>query len=104
MYKPVSAFPVHHADNRFFGAQNELIGRRRSHDILDEEGDSQQMGKPVGGDAAKGKNTYPAVFGLARSKEIQNGLVEMALESLKPFDHRADPLRQIAGYIIERKK
>lgn len=75
-----------------------------SDDILDEEGDSTQMGKPVGGDAARGKRTYPAVFGLARSKEIQDGLIDMAIESLKAFDHRADPLRQIAEYIIARKK
>ena len=75
-----------------------------SDDILDIEGDSEKLGKAVGGDARKGKNTYPALVGLQRSKEIRIELIEAAVESLEPFDHRADPLRRIAGYIIERKK
>jgi len=73
-------------------------------DILDIEGDSQELGKGVGGDARQKKITYPSVFGLRRSKEIQRDMVEQAIESLKPFDHRADPLRHIAQYIVERKK
>jgi len=48
--------------------------------------------------------TYPSVFGLARSKEIQKELADRAIHSLKPFDHKADPLREIATYIVERKK
>jgi len=73
-------------------------------DILDIEGDSQELGKGVGGDARQKKITYPSVFGLRRSKEIQRDMVEQAIESLKSFDHRADPLRHIAQYIVERKK
>jgi geranylgeranyl diphosphate synthase type II len=73
-------------------------------DILDIEGDSQELGKGVGGDARQKKITYPSVFGLRRSKEIQRDMVEQAIESLKPFDHRADPLRHIAQYIVERRK
>jgi len=75
-----------------------------SDDILDIEGDSKTMGKKVGADEQKGKITYPAVVGLSRSKEIQAELVEAASESLRVFDHEAEPLRQIARYIIERKK
>jgi geranylgeranyl diphosphate synthase type II len=52
----------------------------------------------------KGKPTYPAVFGFQRSKEIQDELIEAAIDSLKSFDHRADPLRHIARYIIERER
>ncbi len=73
-------------------------------DILDVEGDSAKMGKSVGGDARKQKVTYPSVFGLARSREAQKELVDHAIRALKMFDHKADPLRQIAIYIIERKK
>jgi len=72
-------------------------------DILNVEGSSQEMGKSVGSDARQGKITYPAVFGLERSKEIQKALVDRALEALKSFEERADPLRQIARYIIKRK-
>ena len=75
-----------------------------SDDILDIEGDSNIMGKPSGSDLAKGKLTYPAVIGLERSKERQRGLVDSAIESLDGFDERAEPLRQIARYIIERRK
>jgi geranylgeranyl diphosphate synthase type II len=67
-------------------------------DILDVEGDSAKLGKGVGGDARKKKVTYPSVFGLARSKEAQKELVDRAVRSLKGFDHKADPLRQIATY------
>jgi geranylgeranyl diphosphate synthase type II len=75
-----------------------------SDDILDIEGDSKTMGKKVGGDEQKEKATYPAVVGLSSSKEIQAALVEEAIEALRAFDHEAEPLRQIARYIVERKK
>jgi geranylgeranyl diphosphate synthase type II len=75
-----------------------------SDDILDIESDSQSLGKNVGGDAWKGKITYPAVFGLSRSKEMREEMINMAIKSLEPFDHSADPLRHIARYIIERKR
>jgi len=73
-------------------------------DILDIEGDSQELGKGVGGDSRQRKITYPSAFGLRRAKEAQQEMVEQAIESLKPFDHRADPLRHIALYIVERRK
>jgi geranylgeranyl diphosphate synthase type II len=72
-------------------------------DILNVEGSSQEMGKSVGSDAQQGKITYPAVFGLERSKEIQRALVDRAMESLKSLEERADPLRHIARYIIKRR-
>jgi geranylgeranyl diphosphate synthase type II len=74
-----------------------------SDDILNVEGDSQSLGKSVGSDERKRKVTYPAVVGLEKSKEIQTHLVESAIESLGVFDYRADPLRQIARYIIDRE-
>jgi geranylgeranyl diphosphate synthase type II len=75
-----------------------------SDDILDIEGNSDEMGKEAGADKNKGKITYPAAVGLSRSKEIQAELVESAIESLNIFDRAADPLRHIARYIVERKK
>jgi len=73
-------------------------------DILDVEGDSKTMGKGVGGDARKKKITFPAAVGLQKAKEIQGRLIEEAVGALKAFDKKADPLRSIAAYIIERKK
>ena len=73
-------------------------------DLLDIEGDSEHLGKPVGGDARKKKITYPSVVGLKKAKETQREMVEEAIRALKIFDHKADPLREIAVYIIERKR
>jgi geranylgeranyl diphosphate synthase type II len=73
-------------------------------DILDIEGDSKTMGKGVGGDARKKKITFPAAVGLQRAKEIQRRMVQSAVDALKAFDAKADPLREIAAYVIERKK
>ena len=73
-------------------------------DILDVEGDSAKLGKGVGGDARKKKVTYPSVLGLGPSKELQKALVGKALDALRNFDEKAEPLRAIAVYMIERKK
>jgi geranylgeranyl diphosphate synthase type II len=73
-------------------------------DILDVEGDSAKLGKGVGGDARKKKVTYPSVLGLGASKEQQKSMVGKALDALRHFDEKAEPLRAIAQYIIERKK
>ena len=75
-----------------------------SDDILDIEGNSETMGKEAGVDERKGKITYPSLVGLSESKRIQSELADAAVESLQAFDHRAEPLRQIAMYIIERSE
>ncbi|MFZ3208815.1 MAG: polyprenyl synthetase family protein [Geobacteraceae bacterium] len=72
-------------------------------DILDIEGTTEELGKDAGSDEARGKATYPAIAGLADSKRRAGELVEMALESLAGFDAKADPLREIAKYIVYRK-
>jgi geranylgeranyl diphosphate synthase type II len=72
-------------------------------DILNIEGDSDIIGKGIGSDKKRGKMTYPAVFGTTESKRIQEELIDHAIEALKGFDEKADPLRDIARYIIKRK-
>jgi geranylgeranyl diphosphate synthase type II len=72
-------------------------------DILDIEGTTEQIGKDAGSDQARGKATYPAVMGLAESKRRAGELVDVAIESLSCFDEKADPLREIAYYIVKRK-
>ncbi len=72
-------------------------------DILDIEGTTEQIGKDAGSDQARGKATYPAVMGLADSKRRAQELVDMALESLAPFGEMAEPLREVARYIVSRK-
>jgi len=72
-------------------------------DLLDVEGDPHLMGKSAGSDAAKNKKTYPALLGVARTKEIARDHVERAVETLEGFDAKADPLRAIARYLLVRR-
>lgn len=72
-------------------------------DILDIEGTTEQIGKDAGSDQARGKATYPAVMGMAASKQRAEELVDVALKALDCFGEKADPLREIARYIVRRK-
>jgi len=72
-------------------------------DLLDIEGDAELMGKSPGSDAAKNKMTYPALIGIAQSKDASREHVERSLEALAGFDAKAEPLRAIARYLLVRK-
>jgi geranylgeranyl diphosphate synthase, type II len=72
-------------------------------DLLDVQGDPSKMGKAAGKDRARGKATYPAFFGIADSRRRAERLVQEALASLDSFRRRAEPLREIARYILQRK-
>lgn len=72
-------------------------------DILDEESDTQTLGKTQGKDRDNNKPTYPALLGLAGAKEKAADLHGQALESLACFGGEADYLRALAGFIIQRK-
>jgi geranylgeranyl diphosphate synthase type II len=71
-------------------------------DILDVAGDEAKIGKPVGSDEKQDKATYVKLFGLDESRRRAQSEVEAALQTLVSFDAKADPLRGIARYIIER--
>jgi len=73
-------------------------------DILNVEGDPNIMGKDAGSDQLRAKSTYPGILGLESSREFAKKLVKDALKALENFDNKANPLRAIAHYIIERKK
>jgi geranylgeranyl diphosphate synthase type II len=73
-------------------------------DLLNVDGDPAILGKAVGTDQARGKNTYPGLLGIDRSRGLADRLVEEAVEALAGFDHRADPLRAIARYITDRNR
>jgi geranylgeranyl diphosphate synthase type II len=72
-------------------------------DILDIEGTTEEIGKDAGSDEARGKATYPAVMGLAAAKEEAQAMMNEALRALEIFGAEADPLREIARYIVQRK-
>jgi geranylgeranyl diphosphate synthase type II len=73
-------------------------------DILNVEGDPAIMGKAVGTDKLRQKSTYPSLLGLEESKMFAIKLIDDALQALGSFDQKAEPLRAIATYIIDRKK
>lgn len=73
-------------------------------DILDIESDTETLGKPQGSDMARNKPTYPELLGLKGAKDVARNLHSEALASLKNFDGKADMLRGIANYIVNRDK
>ena len=72
-------------------------------DILDVEGKLQTLGKTPGSDLIKKKATYPVVVGMEESKRRARELVAMAAETLNGFGEEADPLREIARFIVARE-
>ncbi|RJG12151.1 (2E,6E)-farnesyl diphosphate synthase [Pseudomonas cavernicola] len=72
-------------------------------DILDVESDTATLGKRQGADIARDKPTYPALLGLDTAKAYALELRDQALHALRPFDEAAEPLRELARYIVERR-
>jgi geranylgeranyl diphosphate synthase, type II len=72
-------------------------------DILDVEESSSALGKTAGKDQAQKKVTYPAVFGLEKSRQIAKSLADQALAALEPYGDRAKNLRQLAEFLIRRR-
>jgi geranylgeranyl diphosphate synthase type II len=72
-------------------------------DVLDIEESSESLGKTAGKDQAQQKITFPAVYGLKRSREMAEQERLKAHAALRTFDDRADRLRQIADFIVHRK-
>jgi geranylgeranyl diphosphate synthase type II len=73
-------------------------------DVLDVTQTSEQLGKTAGKDTAAQKATYPALFGVEESVRKADLLVSAAFKELDSFGERAEPLRELARYLVERKK
>jgi farnesyl diphosphate synthase/geranylgeranyl diphosphate synthase type II len=71
-------------------------------DILDVTADTATLGKQQGADIARNKPTYVALLGLAGARAKAQELHQQALHALKDFDSKADHLRALSSYIIER--
>ena len=71
-------------------------------DVLDVTQTSEQLGKTAGKDTATDKATWPAVFGIERSRQDANELIQDAFAALEPFGTAADPLKSLALYLVER--
>lgn len=71
-------------------------------DLLDVEGTTEDLGKTAGADAQRNKATYPAFFGVAKTKVMAKEAVDEAVAALEIFDAQAEPLRALARYIYQR--
>jgi geranylgeranyl diphosphate synthase, type II len=72
-------------------------------DILDVEGTTEELGKTAGSDQTKKKLTYPGFYGMEKAKLIAGDSITKAIDSLKVFSSDADPLREIARYLLRRR-
>ena len=72
-------------------------------DVLDVEESSETLGKTAGKDAKQKKITFPVVYGIERSREMAEEERLAAHLALRPFDDRADRLRQLADFVVKRK-
>jgi geranylgeranyl diphosphate synthase type II len=82
----------------------ELVGLafQIADDILDITGKQEDTGKDVGSDLKKRKKTFPSFYGLEESHRRAGEVADHAVAALKDFDRKADPLRELAKYIVTR--
>ena len=73
-------------------------------DVLDVTQTSEQLGKTAGKDTASEKATYPRLFGIEKSQQKADELVDKAFAELESFGPRAENLKELARFLIERKK
>lgn len=71
-------------------------------DILDVESSTEQLGKQQGSDALNKKSTYTSIMGLDEARSEAAALYQNSMTSLDIFGERADPLRQLASFIVNR--
>ncbi len=71
-------------------------------DLLDVRGNAEKIGKGVNKDAALGKLTYPSLLGIEASEQRATALIEAACHLLEPMGSRAQPLRDLAQFILHR--
>ena len=72
-------------------------------DLLDVEGSAADIGKPVGADAAAGKATFVSILGIERARAQAELLVRQAVAHLDLFAERAELLRQVARFVVNRR-
>jgi len=72
-------------------------------DLLDVEGTEAEVGKSVGRDVAAGKATFVSILGVERARSQARLLADQAIAHLVHFDGKADLLRAVARFVVERR-
>ncbi len=72
-------------------------------DILDIESDSEVLGKPANQDSDAGKSTFVSTMGKEQARQRAEMLAQQAVRHLHVFDKRANILRELATYVLERR-
>ena len=72
-------------------------------DILDATQSAARLGKTAGKDQAAGKMTFPALYGIERSRELAAHWTDQATQSLRLFGKDGDTLRQLAAMLLQRE-
>lgn len=84
-------------------AQNIGLAFQIIDDILDITATQEELGKTAGKDLLAQKATYPSLLGIEESRNQAQQLVDSAIEKLDRYKDKAQPLRAIAQYIVNRK-
>lgn len=72
-------------------------------DLLDVEGDAAEVGKKTHKDGTAGKATFVSLLGIERARSQANMLAEQAVQHLELFKEKADPLRSLARFVVNRR-
>ena len=72
-------------------------------DVLNVTGTREELGKNANTDDERGKQTYPSIYGLEGAQKLAQDCAGRAIGRLDGFDGKADPLRGIARYIVDRR-
>jgi geranylgeranyl diphosphate synthase type II len=73
-------------------------------DLLDATATTEQLGKTAGSDQAHGKATYPAFFGIDKTRSLAREAAETAKAALAPLGPQATQLCQLADYVVSRSR
>ena len=96
-----AAKPVRHALHAY--AHDLGLAFQIADDLLDVEGDEKEVGKKTGKDQEAGKATFVSLMGVERARGQARMLTDQAIQHLDLFAEKADPLRDLARFVIERR-